>query len=227
MARFPQAVAVKGSQMWVQKLVNEIPNFLDGLIREKLNLSVDEPIEWRSPLKCDGYAEYRDQDFVDRLSVELNEVPLADFWPRRGPQWDALGRSSGGKLFLVEAKSHISELESSSKAKNPKSEGMICESLRKAKAFFGSSSRNDWSQGYYQYANRLAHLYLLKVNLLPAYLVFVYFLNDSAMNGPRTEGEWKKALDQMYSYLGLKESRLREFVVDLFIDVSRLKARTD
>ncbi len=35
------------------------------------------------------------------------------------------------------------------------------------------------TKGFYQYINRLAHLYLLRVlNKIPAYLVFVYFVND-------------------------------------------------
>jgi hypothetical protein len=123
----------------------------------------------------------------------------------------------------VEAKAHVSELESISEAKDSDSQEKIQNSLQKAKSFFGSSSRNDWSRCYYQYANRLAHLYLLKMNRLPAYLIFVYFLNDSEMNGPKTESEWKEALTWVYSCLGVKESRLRGFVTDIFVDVGHLK----
>ena len=39
--------------------------------------------------------------------------------------------------------------------------------------------RTDWSHCFYQYANRLAHLYLLREsNGLDAFLVFVYFVDD-------------------------------------------------
>ena len=38
----------------------------------------------------------------------------------------------------------------------------------------------DWSGTFYQYANRLAHLYLLhELNDVDAWLVFVYFVGDS------------------------------------------------
>jgi hypothetical protein len=118
MARFPQHEAKKGSQKWLQKLVNDKPEILNSRIWSALNLSKEEHIEWCSPLKSDDYAEYRDQAFIDLLGAELKKVPLGDFWPKGGPQWDALGKSTSGKLLLVEAKSHIPELLSSLQAKD-------------------------------------------------------------------------------------------------------------
>jgi hypothetical protein len=70
-------------------------------------------------------------------------VPRNEFWPIGGPQWDALGRSSSGKLFLVEAKSHISELISTSKAENKKSRERIQKSLEETKGYPKSKSEFD------------------------------------------------------------------------------------
>jgi hypothetical protein len=40
--------------------------------------------------------------------------------------------------------------------------------------------------------NRLAHLYFLcELNGVPAFLVFVYFVNDQEMQGPTTKKEWQ------------------------------------
>ena len=105
MGRFPQGPCTKGSQRWLQWLVNEAPELLD----QPIGLG---PIEWRSPLRADDYAEYRDQAFLDLLDIRLPTRPLAFFWPRGGPQWDGLGRAASGEVILVEAKAHLNELYS-------------------------------------------------------------------------------------------------------------------
>jgi hypothetical protein len=214
-------VAKKGSQKWIQKLVNEKPELLNLQIRRNLELSEDENIQWLSPLRSDRYAEYRDQAFLKLLDLELKQTSLAQFWPRGGPRWDALGKSSS-KLFLVEAKSHISELISTLKAKNPNSERRITESLKETMDHLGSETDFDWSRGFYQYANRLAYLYLLRKNQLPAYLVFVYFVNDLEMRGPTTIHEWKGAIELLHSYLGIRKHQLQKFITKIFIDVNDL-----
>jgi hypothetical protein len=222
MARFPQLQASKGSQKWIQKLVNEKPNLLNSQIRENLNLTVDEKITWHSPLKTDNYAEYRDEAFLERLEIDPKRVKLADFWPKRGPQWDAPAKSSSGKLFLVEAKSHIPELISTFNGSNKASISKVTNSLEETKKRFGVKTDFDWKKTFYQYTNRLAHLHFLEKNGFSAYLVFVYFLNDEEMNGPKTSDEWKGAIRLIHRCLGLRENLLQKFVTDIFIDVSSL-----
>lgn len=224
MGRFPQSVGEKGSKKWIQRLINGDPELLNSKIRSELNLPSNEEILWFSPLKKDEYAEYSDQGFVDLLEVELTKMPLSDFWPRGGPRWDALGKSRSGKLFLVEAKSHIQELISTMEATDEDSIKKIRRSLGTAKDFLNSKAKTDWSYGFYQYANRLAHLYLLRNNQLPAYLVFVYFVNDSDMNGPKKVEEWKGAIELLNSFLGIGKHKLEKFVADIFIDIRYARA---
>lgn len=214
------SVAEKGSKKWVQRLINEKPELLNSEIRGKLNLPGNKEIRWLSPLKRDNYAEYSGQDFLDLLEIELAKMPLSDFWPRGGPHWDALGRSRSGRLFLVEAKSHIRELISTMKATDKDSIRKIRRSLNITKNFLNSNAETDWSRGFYQYTNRLGHLYLLRHNQLPAYLVFVYFLNDSDMSGPETIEEWKGAIKLLHSYLGIGRHKLKKFIADIFIDIN-------
>lgn len=222
LGRFPQSLGRRGSKKWIQILVNKRPELLGKEVKTSLGLDPDESICWCSPLEEDGYAEYRDQAFLDRLSIRLEKVPLDAFWPRRGPQWDALGKSDGNKVFLVEAKSHISELMSSLKAGDASSLSKISKSLEKTKEYLNSSVGSNWSSPFYQYTNRLAHLYLLRVlNNIPAYLVFVYFINDVEMDGPRTLDEWEGAIKLLHSYLGIRRKNLK-FVADISIDVSNL-----
>ena len=226
MGRFPQLPSQKGSQKWIQKSVNERPELLDSKIRVELDMPENENICWLSPLEEDEFAEYRDTQFVKLLGAKT-EKPLEDFWPSRGPQWDALARSNTGRLFLVEAKSHIPELISSLRAENEDSIRLIHESLEETKIYLTSSTEADWSRRFYQYTNRLAHLYFLRVlNKLPAYLVFVYFVNDVEQNGPTSAPEWEGALKLLHSYFGLGRHKLQKYVCDLFIDVNTIGAFT-
>ena len=223
MPRISQGSAVKGSQMWIQKLVNEKPDLLNSLIRTQLNLPDTDNITWHSPLAEDEYAEYQDQAFLDLLGIKLPKVSLSDFWPSRGPVWDGLGRSETGKVFLVEAKSHISEVLSPRTGAGVKSLRKIKKSLNETKTFLNSKSEHDWSSIFYQYTNRLAHLYLLRVlNEVPAYLVFVYFVNDKEMNGPKSIDEWNGALLLLTSYLGIGRHRLKQYIADIFIDIGEI-----
>jgi hypothetical protein len=88
MGRVPQGIADKGSQKWIQKLINEKEKqkILNSQIKESFPYLKDLKIEWRSPLKEDDYAEYRDQTFIGLLGVKLERVQLKSFWPGRVPQ---------------------------------------------------------------------------------------------------------------------------------------------
>jgi hypothetical protein len=168
MPRIEQVPAIKGSQKWIQKLVNEKPDLLNSLIRTQIDLPETDTITWHSPLAEDGYAEYQDQTFLDLLDITLTKVPLSDFWPLKGPVWDGLGKSETGEVFLVEAKSHISEVLSPGTGAGVKSLKKIKKSLDKTKSFLHSTTKHDWTSTFYQYTNRLAHLYLLRaLNEIP------------------------------------------------------------
>jgi hypothetical protein len=204
-------------------MVNRHPKILEAETVRAFGLAKTETITWLSPLEEDGYAEYQDEAFLDLLGIELSRVPLAEFWPARGPVWDGLGRSKSGKLFLVEAKSHIVEMVSPATAASPKSKDLISRSIDQCKRYLNSGSKAEWTGQFYQYTNRLAHLYLLrKLNHLPAYLVFLYFLNDAEMNGPESVDEWKGAIKLVHSFLGVGRTKLTPFVADIFIDVRSL-----
>lgn len=61
------------------------------------------------------------------------------------------------------------------------------------------------------------------LNDLPAFLVFIYFLNATDVSGPRTVAEWEGAIHAMYAALGLSgKHALSEFVGNVFIDVRSL-----
>jgi hypothetical protein len=81
MPRIPQGPAIRGSQEWIQKLLNEKPDLIDSLIKIQLQLAETEEITWYSPLAEDEYAEYRDQAFLDLLDIKLPNALPSHFWP--------------------------------------------------------------------------------------------------------------------------------------------------
>jgi len=224
MPKIKQPKAIKGSQHWLQELVNQRPDLLADCLRPQLGLNGDDTITWLSPLEADGYAEYQDEAFLKRLSADLVIRPLRSFWPSGGPVWDGLGKTSRGDVLLIEAKAHISELASPPSRACQPSLTLIQKSLAEAKQFFGATSTTDWSHGYYQYANRLAHLYLLRgLNGIPARLVFLYFVNADDVTGPKSAEGWRDAIEAAHMHLGVTPVRLGPHVNDVFFDVTTLQ----
>ena len=176
--RSPLKAKSGGSQRWLQVAVNSCPSVIDSAIRNT-GIRLDEPIVWKSPLDSDDFAEYMDAAFLARLEVRLDQRGLGDFWPNSGPRWDGLARS-GDSVLLIEAKANISELNNSPPCRaQPSSYAKIRAALSETRDCLKVKSDTDWTRCFYQYANRLAHLYLLrKLNGCDAYLVFVYFVDD-------------------------------------------------
>lgn len=148
MARFPQKSEPKGSQRWLQVAVNRCHAVIDSRI-QNTGIELDDPIVWTSPLENDEFAEYRDATFLKRLGVSLHQRGLVDFWPKSGPQWDALAHS-GDSVLLIEAKANIREFNGSPcGAKHPKSLAKIRESLKQTRAFLNVESDTDWTRCFY------------------------------------------------------------------------------
>jgi hypothetical protein len=76
---------------------------------------------------------------------------------------------------------------------------IIERSLYEVKLFLKVRNSDNWTQSLYQYANRFAHLYLLReLNGIPAFLVFASFVDDQEMHG------------------------LSLYVIDLFVDINQI-----
>ena len=220
-----------GSQYWLRVTVNEAREIINREIRAAVTLAPNEEIEWISPLPP-AYIEYQDQQFVDQLRINLPLVPLKDFWPRRGPVWDALARTTKDtrttiKVFLIEAKAHIAEIDSSESGASSRSLHQIAKSLNDTRTFLNANPIVDWTRTFFQYTNRLAHLYLLReLNGIDAYLLNIYFINETRLKGPSTKEEWKGALALLKTHLGITRTKMTPYIKDLFIDVNDLRKLT-
>lgn len=199
MARIVQAPGRKGSQKWLQRMVAEAP--------ERLQPPGLAPLRWLSPLEADGYAEYRDADFLARLGLAHLGDDLARFWPRGGPVWDGLALA-GDAVVLVEAKSHLGEARSSPcAARSAVSRAAIAQALALVQADLiadpDARAKADWMRHFYQYANRLAHLWWLHRQGIAAHLLLVGFVGDAQMRGPTRAADWQGLYAQADALLGL------------------------
>jgi hypothetical protein len=221
MSRFPQGPGARGSLKWIQRLVNGNSALLDVAILPRLNGAT--AIRWVSPLASDDHAEYRDADFLKRLALPHLVPALRGFWPERGPQWDALGRSDKGDVLLVEAKAHIDELCSPGTGAGEASRARIEAALAGVADAHGITARASWADVFYQLANRLAHLHFLRSQGVAAWLVLVNVLGDDDMQGPATAAEWEAAYRVVLHVMGIGAGhRLLRHVIHVYPDAREL-----
>ena len=206
-----------GSRGMLQRLINARPEILQDALVES-GLPVDRPIHWTSPLFSEDFRMYRDKAFLDRLNVQLQHRPLRDFWPARGPRWGGLGRC-GSQVLLVEAATSMEAFDTACQASSAASFSRIDRALAETRDFLGATPDRGWTTSYYRFANRLAHLYLLRnLNGIDAKLVLVHFHDTNTLE---PTGSW---LDTMASRLGLPHPSnwIQAHVKEVFIDAAPL-----
>ena len=79
MPRVIQQSSTRGSQHWLQLLISRQPEVINEALRCQLGLSDEAAITWLSPLQEDGFAEYRDNAFLECLGISLGKRSLASF----------------------------------------------------------------------------------------------------------------------------------------------------
>jgi hypothetical protein len=199
MSRTVQPAGKRGSLKWLQVCINNRPDLLDATILRGISA---DTISWRSPLLADDFAEYRDANFLELLGLSHLNKKLEGFWPKRGPQWDALGVSNKGDVLLIEAKAHIAELYSPPTAAGETSARKIQIALDETAQHFGVPADIQWNKHFYQLTNRLAHLYFLRKHGIPAWLVLISFVGDEDMRGPKEASIWDAEYEKAYKTLG-------------------------
>lgn len=128
----------------------------------------------------------------------------------------------------MEAKANLKELKSPGTKAGEQSLALIRQTLDEVKDGLGIGVQFDWTKTYYQYANRVAHLYYLReLNGIKAFLINVYFIGDQSVKGPSSVAEWQIAIRRMKKMLGLDYPNiLQPYMYDLFIDVQTMKGIT-
>lgn len=202
--------------MWLQRAVERRPDLLQP--------AALGPIRWLSPRRADGFAEYRDRSFLDVTGLGHLGSELALFWPRSGPQWDGLAALPDG-LVLVEAKAHLREFMTDPSQASERSLVMIRAAFAAVQENLGIKPRADWTSVFYQYANRLAHLWWLRQRGQNAHLLFISFLGDDTpgIDGPLNSETWDAAFQLADYALGIpSRHRLSPFMHHLHPKVADL-----
>lgn len=200
--------AYKKSQLQIQIYVNRRPSEFERAIRKSLPSfdSAVAGINWVSPLEAEGFAEYRDAAFLQAVGRADLTGALREFWPKGGAHWDALAtlhlRGGGQGILLVEAKSYVEEMKSRMKAKARKSVEKIRAALTSTKRWCGAAPDADWTQPYYQLANRLAHLAFLEERGVKVWFVQLCVVGDP--HAPTTRAEWGGGIAVALERLGIE-----------------------
>lgn len=220
MPRRERPAETQRSEHWLRTAVNDHPDTLNALVSDLFAWDAADRIKWLSPIASDNYAEYSDQDFLNRLGITKVKVSLSDFWPSGGPRWDGLAITDSGRLILVEAKAYIEEAVDYGSRASATSLKKIKAALASAKKSFGAADEACWEAPFYQYANRLAHLYFLReLNGLNAYLLFLYFADAPDVPRPCSTQQWQGAARLTEKCLGFDAHRFRDSVRTLIWSV--------
>jgi hypothetical protein len=208
--------AYAGSQRHIQTYVNDFPEVLNKAIGEAFGAMFPTPsrLHWTSPLKQEGYIEYRDAAFLRALGIEEYANELSKFWPSGGPCWDALARiEANGNIVgcvMVEAKSYLDEFYANNTGAKGVSLEKIRTALKRTAEWLKVVPSGAWEHFpnprhcLYQCANRFAHLFFLQSTLqIPVFLVNVLFTKDPRR--PTSDGQWKEGLLQIHSDLGVRK----------------------
>ncbi len=167
------------------------------------------------------------------LENEKNSQALFSQWKEEWPQkgnsmnWDLVGYTVQNDIktwILIEAKAHIGELKQSCGASG---EGLkkIEKALTKAAYNIGTiiADKNPWTKKYYQLANRIYVLDLLKRNEINAKLINIYFTGDKNFKSrisPKDEKLWKVEIDKMKEYLNIEKLNSID-MKELFLETNK------
>lgn len=214
------------SEHWLRKLINNNEDIINKFLIDNKIINKNDIVEWLSPVLSDKFNEYYDKEFLDRLNIDNTKlkVPLNEFWPISGPRWDGLGKTNTDKYFLIEAKAYIEEsVDYSTGANSKTSIELINKSINQTKDFYSDNEKSFWQKPFYQYSNRLAHLYYLnELNHLDAYLIFIYFYNaPDVCNLITSKAEWVGHIRTIEKVFALNSKCKNK--VNIFIDVNDLK----
>ncbi len=203
-----QGRAFAGSQLQVQIYVSRRQAELSQAVAATVGLPANARLIWVAPLEEQRFAEPMDEEFLRVLGLGRFAPDLARFWPKSGPRWDALARVEVGSelvgVVLAEGKSYPLEMSGPGcQAVDQKSLRQIREAVASAQRWFEvDDPPTDWLGRWYQYANRLSHLYFLREIVgVDAWLANLCFVNDRSAT-PTHECDWVTWLREVRIELG-------------------------
>jgi len=219
-----------GSEFHLLRWLGRHRNEFDKRTKDLLNT---DNITWLD-FNFNKTKEIPDQELVglEFLKDEINYEKVMKIWKHEWPQsgnsmnWDLVGytyQNNNKTWILIEAKAHLGELEQDCKATSPSSIKKIKSALLKTAKNYGIevSENKPWTKNYYQFANRIYILDLLKRNGLNAKLINIYFVGDMISKNrksPQDKNEWSIKIKEMKDYLSIDTTELDIYEMFLNID---------
>lgn len=172
-----------------------------------------------------GLSFLRNESIYNSILTEWNTE-----WPQSGNtmNWDLVGFTIKDEVktwILIEAKAHIGELYQACGA-------ISADSIKKIERALDTAASNNgikilvnksWTKKYYQLANRIYILDLLKRSHINAKLINIYFVGDKIStnrNSPQSERSWQPEIDKMKKYLNIEEKHEIN-VLDLYLEIDK------
>lgn len=197
MSNTSKGKGIKGSKYWMQEIVNTP-------LQGKLNDAIGGDLTWLSPLKVQ-YLEYQmNSPYICNIIgiSQKQKKDIFSFWPSRQPQWDGIALSQDKKtVYLVEAKAHLSELNSSI-TKRSKGGALIEKSMEEVlQKYYPKGNLHLWKKGCYQLGNRLTFMNKLNEAFsgtdLQFKLVLLNLVNDRTYK-PTLQRDWEEHYKEVF-----------------------------
>lgn len=220
-----------GSEFHLLRWTGRHRNKFDNKIKQLLNI---DNVTWLD-FDFSNNKDEPDKELVGLSFLEKEPSFKAiisqwkDEWPQSGNSmnWDLVGYTVKNNIktwILIEAKAHIGELKQSCGA-TEESLKKIEKALAKASNNIGTfiSMKNPWTKKYYQLANRIYVLDLLKRNEINAKLINIYFTGDKIFKSrisPKDKESWKAEIDKMKEYLNI-EKLCSIDIKELYLEINK------
>ena len=224
-----------GSEFHLLRWMGRHRAAFDERVCEALNVT---DVKWLD-FKFDPKSEIPDREligleFIEDHPLVKDDQRFADAvkefkcsWPQKGNQmnWDAVG-ITGDTYILCEAKAHVGEIEKVHNADDTTdSAKKRINAFKAAQEEIGVCvSADKWFHNFYQMANRLYIIALLKKHNIRAVLLNIYFCGDCfrGRKCPENADGWRAVIDEEYRELGITGNPVvEERVKHLFLPVDK------
>jgi hypothetical protein len=230
-----------GSEFQLLRFLGRHRHELEGCILRNTNINseLDLDMEWLEYPYGNKDGKIYDAELTGimflppKTQMQLLEK-WKNYWPQGGQSqsWDAVlccwpvipDSEKKEEWIIVEAKAHLNELESSSKA-GDESKEKIASAFEATQKRFNIQTQNSWFEKYYQLANRLAFINFLLDNDIQGSILNIYFINgwpdDPVKNVVKKEA-WQEKIKDEYDYLGLTTDA-KKYISEIFINCNGRK----
>ena len=197
-----------GSEWHLMRFMARHRKYLEKKIRESIGVN-DGDFSWLDFRFVEkgkaADAEIKGLSFLDDILHEnklgLTDKKIKDIkksfisgW-NSSQSWDAVFVLNN-TIYLVEAKARIDEMKSNNKNNGGTSRTSIIQFMEKQLCKYGINVNKEWLGTYYQLANRLATVALLKNHGVNAKCVYIYFIDGFEKPGTGCKENANKDLYQ-------------------------------